>query len=85
MLISSKDFRMQGVRGSEESSCGADHASPTRYTLPEGTRSRHIASPRLAQWFCRFNELGNRSGKIQGFCTSDVWITNRSLSMNVHC
>lgn len=41
--------------------------APTRYTLPEGTRSRHTASPQLAQWILGLIAWGTEVEKYKGF------------------
>lgn len=56
--------------------------SPTTYAQPEGTQSRHTASPQLAQWILGLISLinwGTELEKYKFFFTNHVCIVNRTV------
>lgn len=72
-----------GSRG--QWSCGADSAFPDTTCATWRNSEWIYRSPTVSTVDFRFNELGNRNGKLKEFCTDNVWIATRCAWVNIHC
>lgn len=73
-----------GTGSAGQWSCGAECVFPDTIHATGGTQEWIHRSPTGSTVDSRFNELGNRNGKLEEFCTDNVWIAPRCAWLNIH-